>query len=406
MKRSCWLVVTACALLAGCGSSSSDDDGDAPTSEELPMIAALPGCRAHLTGSLRKASFSVPAPTVNRSGALPLTGAWTEEASTHGFVSTDWVSVPCGGPTASLEFSGLRGVGRLSTRILAELPSSSGGSPEAVYLWPDPPVIDDPSLGPTVPLETSGAHLVTLTPGDGVADICDTKQTVFPVGNVVLPAKAGPPAGGYLQTVADTKYSWSPLDWAYPAAPFELEGAEVALVCDSAWSFGGGYQLTYENVVEGVVKARAQHDFWFEGELALVDDAKVLGYYRLYDIAVTTSGDVTGSYSGPTEVLIPVEGYYEKSVDGAAYVDLPYFEGSGITWQFTLDVLGSRISQQNANILQDHLDRMNLLFPASPSRPGFFRLRATGQEDTQAFSRSEGFVIVNWGLRRREPPKP
>jgi hypothetical protein len=305
-----------------------------------------------------------------------------------------------------VEFSGLTAVGRLSSRIRVEVPSPSGGSPDVVELWPEPPVVDAPELGPTLPLASVGSLPVTLSPGNGVPDLCDTSQTVFPLGTVSLPGRAGPPAGGYQQEVAGTTYRWQPLDWADPAAPLELEDAEVTLVCDSAWSFGGGYQLTYRSEVDGVVKGEAQHDFWFEGELALLEDARVLGYYRLYDIGVRTGGNVTGSYSGPTEVLVPVEGFYEKNVEGAAYVDLPAFAASGLTWQFTLDVLGTRISRQNADILQDHLERLNLTLPPSPSRPGYVRLLAVGQEDTRAFEHPEGFVIANWGLQRRQSPGP
>lgn len=396
MRLCSLLAIPACALLLACG--SDDDDSGA---KEPAALEALSGCRAYLTGTMRKLPFTVPAPQVSWSGGAPLPGTWTESATTHSFVSTDWVNVPCGAPTASLVFSDLVGVGRLSTRIRTEAPTSDGGK-VPLNLWPDPPVVDEPTLGPTVPLESYGGAPVTLVPGDGVPDICKTSQEVFPVGDVVLKARVGAPAGDYRQTVGETEYVWRSLEWKSTEAPFEVEDAEVSLVCDSDWSFGGGYQLTYENAVSGVVKARAQHDFWIEGELSLVDETKVLGYFRLYDIAVETSGDVTGSYSGPTEVLMAVEGHYEKNVDGKAYVDLPYLQASGVTWQYTLNVLGSRISEQNANILQDHLDRLNLLLPPSPTRPGFFRVAARGQEDTVSGDRPEGFVIVNWGFYRRE----
>lgn len=401
MKRSSGLVVLSWVVLLACGGGGEDDAP--PAAEGLPLLPALSGCRAYLSGTLLQQPFFVPAPTVTRSdGAAPLPGAWTETATTRSFVSTDWVNVPCGAPSASVEFSALQGVGRLSSRIRVEVPSSSGGSPDVLHLWPEPPVIDRPDLGPTLPLTSSGAYPATLTPTDGVADICDTSQTTFPLGTVSLPGSAGPPAGAYQVEVASTLFRWEPTTWTNPAAPMVLEDAEATLVCDSTWALAGGYQLTFQHEVEGVVKAEAQHDFWFEGELGLVDDTQVLGYYRLYDIAVRTDGNVTGSYAGPTEVLIPVEGFYEKSVDGKAYVDLPAFAASGITWQFTLDVLGTRISQQNANILQDHLDRLNLTFPPSPSRPGYIRLLAAGQEDTVSNDRDEGFLIANWGFRRRE----
>jgi hypothetical protein len=391
------LAVPACALLVACGSSDDDDSG----AKEPAALGALAGCRAYLTGTMRKLPFTVPAPQVSRTDGTPLPGTWTETATTHTFVSTDWVNVPCGAPTASLTFSNLVGVGRLSTRIHTEVPLSDGSKAE-LHLWPDPPVIDDPTLGSTVPLESYGGFPVTLVPSAAVPDICKSSQEVFPVGDVVLNARVGAPAGDYRQSLGETEYVWRSLEWKTTDAPFQLEDAEVSLVCDSDWSFGGGYQLTYENEVSGVVKAQAQHDFWIEGELALVDDTKVLGYVRLYDIEVKTSGNVTGSYSGPTDVLIAVEGHYEKNVDGKAYVDLPYLEASGVTWQYALDVLGTRITEQNANILQDHLDRLNLLLPPSPTRPGFFRVAARGQEDTFAGDRPEGFVIVNWGFYRRE----
>ena len=404
MTRSSRLAVLWGGVLLACGGS----DADPPTGAQgLPLLPALPGCRAYLQGTLAQRPFPVPAPRVTRSdGAPQLTGAWTEVATTRSFVSTEWVQVPCGAPTASLTFTDLRAVGRLSSRIRVEVPSGSGGSPDTLHLWPEPPVVDAPSLGPALPLASVGGLPVTLTPGDGVGDVCDTAQTVFPLGTVALSGRAGAPAAGYQVDVAGTLYRWDPLEWTEPEVPLELEDAAAVLVCDSAWSLTGSYQLTYQNEVEGVVKAEAQHDFYFDGELALVDDTQVLGYTRLFDIAVRTSGNVTGTYSGPDEVLVPVEGFYEKDVDGAAYVDLPYLAASGVTWQFTLDVLGTRISQQNADILQDHLERLNLTLPPSPTRPGHFRLLAAGQEDTVAGERAEGFVITTWGLRRRKAPAP
>ncbi len=380
-------------IAVGCGAS---DDVDVP--EALPR---KPGCRAHLLGTLRQEPIAVPAPSVSRSNGPPITGAWAEDAHSHVYVPGPSVDVPCGAPSTVLDFPRPIATGRLSSQIHVTVPPGPSGEPaDVVVLSPEAVDPANPTAGPSFTLEADYDYTVVVDALDGSPDICKSSTTVFPVATpMVMPAKSSPPPVGFKQLSSDVMYEWNPSqDWKYPPAKIELEDVRVVFVCESDWWFSGGYQLTYEDEIDGIATASAQHDFWFEGELRKVTDEQILGYYRVYDIAVRTSGSLTGSYSGVTEMLIAVEGFYEKDVDGEQYVDLPYFSGTGVTWSFTLDVLGTPISQSNPEILQDHFERLNLLLPQSPDRPGYFRIPAHGQKDTISGFRNEGFVIVNWGL--------
>ncbi|MDG0817701.1 hypothetical protein NWE73_15070 [Bdellovibrio sp. PAP01] len=267
---------------------------------------------------------------------------WNGALRMESFISPAARPITCGVPYAHLDFGRVNALGTMPPSITTYPWVKIGYDGKPATVAPID-MVATPSDSYEYPLPLvhfiGESIVVDLVSPDGVSDICNYNSIPLPSPMVKSSVIEFDASARYWNVTTDGEYRWDGNVFGKIMNPqIEIQNPSVTIVCNDTFTYEAEFQWPYvitdENMgmlCPGSVDRRMK----MHGEFGIVDDNKVVGYIDVEKPTVTSTGGISGSYSGES-FSIYVEGKLYTDADGKKRVDLPYFKGgAGISWNYT-----------------------------------------------------------------------